>query len=172
MKLLIYCAGGEGREIADPADRINEKSDKWETIEFVNDIRTEKEFDEASIPSAENIPAEELIKKDIVSGLPNDIPIIIYSTNDREAKKGLVILKEAGFKVFLLAGGYTYWKEYPGKSENMSYEELLVFKKELSAANFLKGIVSSDVTGTELKPVKKKKSKIKKRKKKNKLEGC
>lgn len=137
------------------------------------DIRTEKEFDEGSIPTAENIPMKDLVKWDTVSDLPKDRPIIIFSNNDSNAIQGRMIFMKTGHKVFLLEGGYDYWKKYPSKPvESLTEEELLIYKKNLSAANSLKGIQSDDMTESDLKPVKKIKSKKKKRKKKNKLEGC
>ncbi len=137
------------------------------------DIRTEKEFDEGSIPTAENIPLKDLVKRNTVSDLPEDRPIIIYSNNDSNAIQGWMILMKSGLKAFVLEGGYNYWKKYPSKPiESLSEEELLIYKKNLSAANSLKGIQTDGMTESDLKPVKKIKSKKKKRKKKNKLEGC
>lgn len=37
MKLLIYCAGGLGREIYDMAHRINQIEKTWSSIEFIDD---------------------------------------------------------------------------------------------------------------------------------------
>src|SRR5579883_509488 len=37
MNLLVYCAGGLGKEILDVAVRINKNTRKWEEICFVDD---------------------------------------------------------------------------------------------------------------------------------------
>jgi sugar O-acyltransferase (sialic acid O-acetyltransferase NeuD family) len=39
MNLLIYCAGGFGREVMDIARRINRSQERWETIGFLDDMR-------------------------------------------------------------------------------------------------------------------------------------
>ena len=38
MKLIIYCAGGFGREILDIAHRVNSVSKRWEIITFLDDV--------------------------------------------------------------------------------------------------------------------------------------
>jgi sugar O-acyltransferase (sialic acid O-acetyltransferase NeuD family) len=38
MKLIIYCAGGFGREILDIAYRVNSVSKRWEAITFLDDV--------------------------------------------------------------------------------------------------------------------------------------
>ena len=38
MNLIIYCAGGFGREILDIAYRINSVSKRWEDIKFLDDV--------------------------------------------------------------------------------------------------------------------------------------
>jgi sugar O-acyltransferase (sialic acid O-acetyltransferase NeuD family) len=42
MQLLIYCAGGFGREVMDIARRINRAQARWETIAFLDDMRDER----------------------------------------------------------------------------------------------------------------------------------
>ncbi len=162
-------------EIVNPAE-INEWITEKNQIYALIDIRTEKEFDKGSIPTAENIPAKEMLKKDVVSDLPKDRAVIIYSNKlkNNDVKNTLTILKGAGIKAYVLEGGYDYWKKYPVlPNETVSDFEILEYNKNLAIANSLKGIVSSDMAGT-MAPVKKKKStkKKKKKKKKNKLEGC
>jgi len=160
-------------EMVNPAE-INEWITEKNQVFTLVDIRTEKEFDKGSIPTAENIPAKEILKKEVVSDLPKDMAVIIYSNNlkNNDVKKSFIILKEAGIKAFVLEGGYDYWVKYPVlPKKTISNEEILIYNQQLSIANSLKGIVSADMTG--MTPVKKKKSTKKKRKKKkNKLEGC
>lgn len=42
MKLLIYCAGGFGREVMDTARRRNAASGCWDSIDFVDDVIEER----------------------------------------------------------------------------------------------------------------------------------
>ena len=44
MKLLIYGAGGLGREYCDIATRINKIENKWDEIAFIDDNKTEKTY--------------------------------------------------------------------------------------------------------------------------------
>ena len=44
MNLLIYCAGGFGREVMDIARRLNRAHARWETIAFLDDAREETEY--------------------------------------------------------------------------------------------------------------------------------
>jgi sugar O-acyltransferase (sialic acid O-acetyltransferase NeuD family) len=44
MKLMIYCAGGAGREIYDLAERINAQNNQWGSIEFIDDVRIESKY--------------------------------------------------------------------------------------------------------------------------------
>ncbi|MBQ7255592.1 MAG: acetyltransferase [Oscillospiraceae bacterium] len=39
MKLLIYCAGGLGREYCDVAERVNKQEHRWDEIAFIDDAR-------------------------------------------------------------------------------------------------------------------------------------
>lgn len=49
MNLLIYCSGGFGREVMDIARRLNKKHCRWETIEFLDDVREEPFFYGAAV---------------------------------------------------------------------------------------------------------------------------
>ena len=57
MKRLIYGAGGLGREILDLSTRINIASNQWESISFIDDIRSEKQICGAEVLKFEDIYA-------------------------------------------------------------------------------------------------------------------
>jgi sugar O-acyltransferase (sialic acid O-acetyltransferase NeuD family) len=44
MQLLIYCAGGFGKEVMDIARRLNKKQRRWERIAYLDDLREERVF--------------------------------------------------------------------------------------------------------------------------------
>jgi sugar O-acyltransferase (sialic acid O-acetyltransferase NeuD family) len=44
MNLLIYCAGGFGREVMDIARRINRVQARWEAIGFIDDMREDPSY--------------------------------------------------------------------------------------------------------------------------------
>jgi sugar O-acyltransferase (sialic acid O-acetyltransferase NeuD family) len=44
MNLLIYCAGGFGREVMDIARRINRVHARWEAIGFIDDMREDPSY--------------------------------------------------------------------------------------------------------------------------------
>lgn len=167
------------KNILNKSDQVNPRDlNEW-IIEknqdyMLIDIRTDKEFEMGHIPSAENIPLSELMKKETISELPKRRPVIIYSNGNSHAYQCWIILKSAGINAFVLEGGYNYWGTFPTLPKNgISDDEVLIYKKDLAAANSLKGIQPSNNTGNNSFPSKKKVfKKKKKKKKKNKLEGC
>lgn len=74
MKLLIYCAGGFGKEIIDTARRINGRRHRWDEISFIDDdARLGAEFYGAGLHTfaalAEEAPWDE-VEVSIANGEP------------------------------------------------------------------------------------------------------
>lgn len=55
MKLYIYCAGGFGFESMDLARRINDVTNQWDAISFIDDVRIENEVYGAAIFKYEEV---------------------------------------------------------------------------------------------------------------------
>ncbi len=167
-----------GESIISDEDRIkaaqlNDMIIQKHTDYLLLDIRSEKKYDEGFIPSAENMPIRTLLTKESISELPSDIPVILYSNGNSTAHQAWVVLKSAGLKVFVLEGGYHYWIQFPDKKfSSESDDEVLRYKKDLAAANSLKGISTSNPNATITSKPKPPKKKSRRKKKKKKLEGC
>ena len=88
MKLLIYGAGGLGREYCDIATRINKIENKWSDIAFVDDNKHGDEYYNHPVYSFEEISSFERDGAEFVIGVGNP------STRELLYNK----MKEAGFK--------------------------------------------------------------------------
>lgn len=93
------------------------------------DLRNEKLFNEYSIPSAVNIPVENLLDSDLM----RNEKILLFGDDDITSAQAWFILKSANYKnVYILKGGLNEWKDkilYPKLSENATAEEKNNFEK-------------------------------------------
>ena len=142
----------------------------------VIDIRSEKEFEESSIKGAENIPLQELLRKDTIEGLSEDKLVVIYSNGNSHAGQAWLVLNTAGIDAYVLEGGLNYWNSFimnpKAPSGAPSDDEILRFRARKAVGNYLGG--GSSVVSTPADDIPKSKKKIikKPRKKKKKLKGC
>jgi NADPH-dependent 2,4-dienoyl-CoA reductase/sulfur reductase-like enzyme/peroxiredoxin family protein/TusA-related sulfurtransferase/rhodanese-related sulfurtransferase len=101
-------------ELAGEADFI--APDELKDEDFILDVRELAEVECGVISGAINIPLEELRER--INELPKDKEIIIMCKTGIRAYLGERVLKQAGFKVKNLSGGYVTWKmfhpEVPG----------------------------------------------------------
>jgi len=75
------------------------------------DVRMPADFEKGSIDKAENIPLAELVTDAVISALPTDRKIIVYSNGSENAAKATVMLRLSGINALLLTGGYNAWQE-------------------------------------------------------------
>ena len=75
------------------------------------DVRKPEDFEAGSIGDAENIPLARLVSDDVLSSLPSDRLIVVYSNGSENAAKATVMLRLSGFDAHLLTGGYNAWQE-------------------------------------------------------------
>ena len=73
------------------------------------DVRMPEEFENGSIADAVNIPIAQLVAQDVLSGLPTDRKVIVYSNGSENAAKATVMLRLSGIDAHLLTGGYNAW---------------------------------------------------------------
>ncbi|HPN35404.1 MAG TPA: rhodanese-like domain-containing protein [bacterium] len=103
------------------------------------DLRTEKEFAEYAIPTAENIPLTGLTD----AGLQRNEKIILYSEGGIHSAQAWFLLKAKGYKsVYMLFGGLDEWKDqvlFPTQPENPSPEQLAVFAKAKEVSKYFGG---------------------------------
>jgi len=74
------------------------------------DVRMPEDFESGSIGDAENIPITQLVAPDVLSGLPADRMVIVYSNGSENAAKAAVMLRLSGIDAHLLTGGYNAWQ--------------------------------------------------------------
>ena len=75
------------------------------------DVRTPDDFEKGRIGNAENIPIAQIISQDVLSRLPTDRMVIVYSNGSENAAKATVMLRLSGIDAHLLTGGYNAWHE-------------------------------------------------------------
>lgn len=75
------------------------------------DVRKPEDFEAGSIGDAENIPLARLVTEDVLSSLPADRLLVVYSNGSENAAKATVLLRLSGFDAHLLTGGYRAWQE-------------------------------------------------------------
>lgn len=73
------------------------------------DVRAPEDFESGSIADAENIPIAQIVTEDVLSRLPTDRMVIVYSNGSENAAKAAVLLRLSGIDAHLLAGGYNAW---------------------------------------------------------------
>ncbi len=73
------------------------------------DVRTPEDFASGSIADAENIPIAQIVSQDVLTRLPTDRMVIVYSNGSENAAKAAVLLRLSGIDAHLLTGGYNAW---------------------------------------------------------------
>ena len=73
------------------------------------DVRMPEEFENGSIADAVNIPIAQLVSQDVLSSLPTDRKVIVFSNGSENAAKATVMLRLSGIDAHLLTGGYNAW---------------------------------------------------------------
>ena len=73
------------------------------------DVRTPEDFENGSIADAENIPIAQIVSREVLTRLPTDRMVIVYSNGSENAAKATVLLRLSGIDAHLLTGGYNAW---------------------------------------------------------------
>jgi len=73
------------------------------------DVRLPEDFESGRIGDAENIPIAQIADQDVLSDLPTDRMVIVYSNGSENAAKATVLLKLSGIDAHVLTGGYNAW---------------------------------------------------------------
>lgn len=75
------------------------------------DVRMPADFEKGHIGDAQSIPLAELVTDKVISALPTDRKVIVYSNGSENAAKATVLLRLSGINAHLLTGGYNAWQE-------------------------------------------------------------
>ena len=90
------------------SDRIIKARDDYMLI----DLRPAEQFAERHIDTAVHMPLSELVKPDVLAGLPEDRAVIVYSNSTTNAAQAATILRLSGIPAYSLIGGYNHWAAY------------------------------------------------------------
>ncbi len=111
------------------------------------DVRSEKEFAEYHIPTAENIPVGSLFDAELM----RNEKLLLYSEGGIHAAQAWFLLKAQQFKnVFILRDGLTEWKDrilFPSISDSASPKEKLAFEKRKFVSNYFGGTPITGASG-------------------------
>lgn len=122
---LIIGKGADHILVEDLADWIIQHRSDYRLI----DLRTEKEFAEYHIPTAENVPLTEIEQYPLY----RNEKIILYSEGGIHSSQAWMLLRAKGYKnVYMLMGGLDEWKDkilFPKIPENPTQEQLAEFEK-------------------------------------------
>lgn len=103
------------------------------------DLRTEKEYGEYHLPTAENVTLTALPDSSL---LANE-KVILYSDGGIHASQAWMLLRAKGFKnAYTLKGGLDQWKEdvlFPALAENATAQERARFERAVAIAKFFGG---------------------------------
>jgi rhodanese-related sulfurtransferase len=103
------------------------------------DLRSQAEFDQYHIPSAENVPLATLPNY----GVERNEKIILYSEGGIHSAQAWFLLKAMGYKsVYMLRGGLDDWKDlvlFPTVPQNPSPEQLVAFAKMKEVSKYFGG---------------------------------
>lgn len=113
------------------------------------DVRKPEDFLAGSIGDAENIPIARLVSEEVLSSLPSDRLLVVYSNGSENAAKATVMLRLSGFDAHLLTGGYNAWQEKilnPDISAQALDRESLVVAEQRAYACYFVGERSDAAT--------------------------
>lgn len=103
------------------------------------DLRSEKDFNEYTIPSSINIPIENILNSDLM----RNQKIIVYGNDDVTSAQAWFILKSANYKaVYILNGGLNAWKNeilFPKLDVNASEQQKAEFEKVKNISTYFGG---------------------------------
>ena len=103
------------------------------------DLRSEKEYAEYHIPTAENVTLAALPDSSL---LPNE-KIVLYSEGGIHASQAWMLLRAKGLKsAYTLKGGLDQWKDdvlFPALAENATPQERARFERSAALARFFGG---------------------------------
>ena len=112
----------------------------------LQDLRTEKEYNEYHIPNSENVMTSQLETYPL---LRNE-KIVLYSSGGIHSAQAWFLLRAKGYKgVYILLGGLEEWNEkvlFPNIPVNATKDQLAAFDKMKEVSKFFGG---SPQTGTE-----------------------
>ncbi|MCA9731486.1 MAG: rhodanese-like domain-containing protein [Deferribacteres bacterium] len=104
------------------------------------DIRNKSDYEEYHIPTAINIPLENLFKVGNLDQIDPQNTIIVYSNGDAYAAQAWLLMQQQGIDSFILTGGMNYWASAilnPQKPDDLVADsEILRYQLRQSASQY------------------------------------
>ncbi|RJP66202.1 MAG: rhodanese-like domain-containing protein [Ignavibacteriales bacterium] len=148
------------KELALSANAASDKVDVYTLADWIIkgkadyrliDLRSSKEYNEYSIPFAENIPLNQIND----AGLLRNEKLVLYSSSDVNSAQAWFILKSNSYKsVYILSGGLNEWKEkilYPKTPADSSADAIASFNKIKEVSKYFGGQPQVGTTETAVK---------------------
>lgn len=153
-KLFVKNAISTERYIS--TDVLADKLVNQDPTVLLIDTRTEKEFNDYSLPNAINIPLEKLLDEDFESYLDQEaFDVILFSNDNFYADQAWMLGNRLGYKnLYVLKGGLNEWfntiisPKYPAETEPKEAFELYNFRKA-AGMYFGVGITKRSVKSTK-----------------------
>jgi rhodanese-related sulfurtransferase len=116
------------------------------------DVRSEKDYEEYSIPTAENIPIASLFD----ASLQRNEKLILYSEGGIHAAQAWFLLKAQQYNnSYILRDGLAEWKDkilFPSIAENATAEEKAAFEKQKAVSAYFGGAPRTGSTDAKTTP--------------------
>ena len=145
---------------------------------LIIDIRKPEEYEKFHIPTAVNIPLDQLFTEDNLEKLDRNRLLVLYSNGGTHAAQAWVLLDQLGYtNSVVLLGGLNYWVDVysnPNPPEGV-YADSEIFRYQylISAGSVLTGTVKPDEKAVQQAPdLPKVQMPALKKKKKRADEGC
>ncbi len=148
------------KELALSANAASDKVDVYTLADWIIkgkadyrliDLRSSKEYNEYSIPFAENIPLNQIND----AGLLRNEKLVLFSSSDVNSAQAWFILKSNSYKsVYILSGGLNEWKEkilYPKTPADSSADAIASFNKIKEVSKYFGGQPQVGTTETAVK---------------------
>jgi len=75
------------------------------------DVRSAADYAQGAIGEARHIPIAELVDAEMLSTLPTDRKIVVYSNGSENGAKAATLLRVAGLDAHVVTGGYNAWHQ-------------------------------------------------------------
>jgi hydroxyacylglutathione hydrolase len=111
LERALEIAGAESLTNIDADEAIKRR----QRAEFILDVRSAAEFDDAHVPGALNVPYTRLAAH--IHDLPTDRPIVVHCAVGGRSAPATAYLKSRGFDASNVVGGFNAWKRASGPIE-------------------------------------------------------
>ncbi len=145
-----------GSELIHPDELADWLVNQDPSIQLI-DVRTPEEFEKFALGNAINIPLSDILSKDWVDYLDQDVKMnILYSNGSTESHEAWMILRQLGYQNnYVLQGGLNYWVETILNPENPAStspdDEIAKYDFRKGASQYFGGAVETESSSSTVK---------------------